>query len=399
MNRLKYAFRLAHIYFIDMFPLLFVIVLINIHNGKAPFVLPFVAITVAALAVSFLIAGRIDMNRLYFMLPVLFVAAFLFGFNWLAALLTAYVPILRLEYLHDGSDNDPSPAALITTFLLLIGTHLIGTSEALAHTQLFHGIFLTLLLFFFIGRLVIHLIGNGYAAKRNISILLMAAGTFVVLGGVFSLIYNYAAFAMKYLVVLLLNGMIFLLRPLFNALEEVELEMPKMESEEESAEEGESVQEQLDQGASFNHVPFDTIMMILLAAVIIVGLYIYYKKREQPTVEDSSAHTSANASVSHSALPIQDKMKAPDDRVRKVYFNFEKWLASKGMGRYRNETIEEWIDRLKLDTLIDQEQLDTYMETRYRSQDATPQDYKAYKDNIRMMKKAINNHVRGRTVD
>ncbi|MHC0551954.1 hypothetical protein [Salinicoccus sp. CNSTN-B1] len=399
MSRMKYNLGLAHTYFTDMFPLLFVIVLINVHNNKAPLVLPFVALVAAALIVSFLIVGRVDMNRLYFMLPVLLAAAFLFGFNWLAALLTAYIPILRLEYLHDDSKGMPSPAALITTFLLLIGTNLIGTSEAIAHTQLFHGIFLGLPLFFFIGRLMVHLIGNGYAATRNISILLMAAGTFIVLGGIFSLIYNYAAFAMKYLVVLLLNGMIFLLRPLFNALEDVELEMPKMESEEQSAEEGEPVQEQLEQGTTFNHVPFDTIMMVLLAVAIIVGLYIYYRKREQPTAEESSAHTSANASVSHSALPEQKKMKAPDDRVRKVYFNFEKWLASKGMGRYRNETIEEWIDRLELYTLIDQDRLDTYMETRYRSQDATHKDYMAYKDNIRVMKKAISTHVKVRKVD
>ena len=64
------------------------------------------------------------------------------------------------------------------------------------------------------------------------------------------------------------------------------------------------------------------------------------------------------------------------------------------MGRYRNETITEWIRRLDLDKIIDQKRLQIYMKARYRDTNTTDEEYRKYKGNIQLMKKDITQHLK-----
>ena len=64
------------------------------------------------------------------------------------------------------------------------------------------------------------------------------------------------------------------------------------------------------------------------------------------------------------------------------------------MGRYQNETIPEWITRLGLTDIIDKQRLTTYIETRYSDTKTADRDYHIYKENIKMMKKEINEYLK-----
>src|SRR5699024_11540351 len=122
---------------------------IYVHNVKEAFIIPFLLIVLAVMTASSCITRRFRLGRIYFMLPFVLIMALLSCFHWLAALLIAYLPILRLEYLHDDVENTISEVPLIVTFLLLIGTNILTTEETVAHSLHFHVIFLSLALFFF----------------------------------------------------------------------------------------------------------------------------------------------------------------------------------------------------------------------------------------------------------
>ena len=64
------------------------------------------------------------------------------------------------------------------------------------------------------------------------------------------------------------------------------------------------------------------------------------------------------------------------------------------MGRYQSETIPEWADRLELTDIIDKQRLTTYIETRYSDMKADDRDFRIYKENIRMMKKEIDEYIK-----
>ncbi|AKG72942.1 DUF4129 domain-containing protein [Salinicoccus halodurans] len=396
MKRLKYICQFSHTYLTDMFLLLFIVLLLNVHNGKEALILPFITLVVLMMIVSFFIVSRFRPVRIYFMLPVVLIVALGFGFNWLAALLVAYLPIWRLEYLHDDVDNSFSKVTLIVTFLLLIATNVLTTEATIAYSPYFHLIFLSLIIFFFTGRIIVHLIGNGYPTHENCYMFTILSAPFILIGVFLGLMYHYIVFAAKYTVVLLLNGFIFLLRPFFHMLENVEIELPELEKENvPEGREGEEVQPEFDQTSAFSQMPADTILATLFIIAVIAVLYVYYKKRNKPSVGKNNGEMNSSASIFHSKNKIKREIaKAPDSRVRRVYFEFEKWLASKNLGRYHNETITEWIQRLGLNEIIDKERLSIYMETRYRDAEVTDDEYRRYKENIRSMKKDITTYLK-----
>ena len=396
MSRMKYTLLFAHTYLTDMFLLLFIVLTINVHNGKEALIIPFLLIVLAVMTASSFITSRFRLGRIYFMLPFVLIIALLSGFHWLAALLIAYLPILRLEYLHDDVENTISEVTLIVTFLLLIGTNILTTEETVAHSLHFHVIFLSLALFFFTGRIFIHLIGNGWPMRKNVCMFVTLSGLFMLLGFSLGLVYHYIVFIAKYIVVLLLNGFIFLLRPFFHILENIEIEEPELEEETLPDSEGEDeIRPEFDQDSPVAHLPVETIMVGLFIIAVIAVLYIYYKKRKQPQTDKTGREQGFPASTSvtsQRAKPVQ--IYVPEERVRKVYFDFEKWLAAKDMGRYQNETIPEWADRLELTDIIDKQRLTTYIETRYSDMKADDRDFRIYKKNIRMMKKEINGYIK-----
>lgn len=396
MSRIKYISQFVHTYITDMFLLLFIVVFLNVHNGKEALIFPFITIVLLMMIMSFFIIRRFRTAKIYFMLPVVFVIALAFGFHWLAALLIAYLPIWRLEYLHDDVDNTFSKVTLIFTFLLLIGTNVLSTEATIDYSTYFHSIFLTLIIFFFVGRIAIHMIDNSYSKRENFYMFISLSGVFVFIAVFIGTIYHYIVFGAKYLIILLLNGFIFLLRPFFSLLENIELEHPDLEEAElTESQEGEETRPEFDQESALSQMPIDIILAVLFITAVIIALCIYYKKRNPPAAGKNNREKHSSVSIIRSKRKTEhEKTKAPADPVRKVYYEFERWLASKNLGRYYNETITEWSRRLELDEIIDKERLKIYMETRYRDMNITDEDYRMYKKNIQLMKKDIAEHLK-----
>lgn len=99
------------------------------------------------MVVSFVIVRHFKLGRIYFMLPIVLIVSLLLGFNWLAAVLVSYLPVLRLEYLHDDVEDQYAAVTLISTFLLLLGVNVLTTEATDAYAATFHMIFISLVVF------------------------------------------------------------------------------------------------------------------------------------------------------------------------------------------------------------------------------------------------------------
>src|SRR5699024_12555476 len=82
----------------------------------------------------------------------------------------------------------------------------------------------------------------------------------------------------------------------------------------------------------------------------------------------------------------QENKKAPADKVRRMYFNFEKGTSSKGYGRYKDETIEQWFSRLSLEEHISISKLQYYQKMRYKDKVLTDEEFKLLKNYIKEFK-------------
>lgn len=391
MSSMKYISLLSHTYLTDMFLLCFLVLYLNVHNGKEPLIIPFATIVLLIMVLSFFIVNHFKLKAIYTLVPLILIPALFLDFHWVSALMISYLPVLRLEYLHDDAENSFSNITLSVTFILLIGTNTLPTEATLDHQIYFHFILICMLLFYFTGRITVYLMDNQFTFTKNLNILLICSGILIALGTALGLVYHYIIFGMKYIVMLLLNAFVFLLRPFFNVLENVEFETPELPAEgQDTVQDEETLQEQHEADAAVTAIPVETIMGIIFLIILIIAIYIYYKKREGPVSGKEKQRTETTVTITNEEnRTVGRNVKAPEGKVRKVYFDFEKWLAQNGMGRYHNETINEWIRRLNIDGIVDRNRLKVYMEARYSDTSANENEFNQYEENIQMMKKEI----------
>ncbi|WP_211364916.1 hypothetical protein [Salinicoccus hispanicus] len=397
MSQAKYYFSFFHTYGTNMFLLYFIVLFINTHNGKAPSTLPFILLVITMMLGAWYIVHYFKLCYIYILLPVILITAILLDLHWLSALLISYLPILRMEYLFDDPEATMTEPSIIISFLLLIAVSLFQTETTSQFIMMYHILFIAQILFYFAGRIFYLLFGNVYSFVRRTAIFFTCFSAFITLGVILYFAYRYTVYAAQYIVYILLGIVVFLLRPFFSFLENVELEMPDFPDSETTDRQGEDQTEMIQEESLSSRLPLDSIITIVLVILIGAGIYYYYKKREQPSDHHKREESTSRSNSVNSILKEKGrKGEVPHNKVRKLYFEFEKWLASKKMGRYRNETIDEWIVRCQLQDIIDSDTLETYRRTRYMSSEVSDQEYKQYRQTIETMKKNISTHIKRR---
>ncbi|OZT76526.1 hypothetical protein CFN03_11735 [Salinicoccus roseus] len=396
MSRINYYLSFFHGYTTNMFLLYFIILFLNIHNGKQPLLLSYMMVVLGVLTAGWIIVHYFRLRYIYIILPFVLVTATMLGFHWLSALALSFVPILRFEYLYDDIEDTLAAPSIIITFLLLLGVNILGSGADSSFQTEYHLLFISQVLFYFIGRIVLLLLGSPYVHRGKFTVFLSLSGIFITLGVILAIAYRYAVFSLKYIVIVLLGGMVQILKPFFAFLEDVEFEPPQLsDSERLDQTEGEESAEMVQAESTASHIPVDTIMSLLLLLIIGIGIYYFYKRREAPAGQKTEKNEKEGMAIAHSSVKKNyGKPEVPKNKVRKLYYGFEKWLASKGLGRYRNETIEEWIRRCRLEEIVDSDKLEIYRRTRYMDQETSDADYQKYKYAIDHMKQVIMQHMK-----
>ncbi|SOC42170.1 hypothetical protein [Salinicoccus kekensis] len=392
MSRIKYHASFLHAFLVEMALLLSVYLFLNIHNvaGDRDHVLFFLAVVLAQYLAGHLIAARLPVKYIYLLVPVTLAAALFSGDYFLSALLISTIPVWRLEQLHYSLDETIAPGTVIAGLVWLIIITMISTPETDAHIATFNIIFIASLAGYITGRILTLALDSGYGKRPYIRLTSFLILAFITLGIVLMQMYRLAVFILSYAVIFLLNAMVFMLRPFFDFLEGVELDYPEDAFQEDEAElDGyQTPDEVASETGQVLGIPFGAILLTLVAAAVIFAVYSYFRKRESRTREvhvQETPHT-----VNHTPVNAPASKKAPPGKARRMYFDFEKWAASKGYGRYTDETIEQWFKRLRLHEHTSISKLGHYQAMRYKDQALTHEELEDLKTYIREFKNILN---------
>lgn len=395
MNKMKYYSMFAFYFIVEMFVPVFIGVLINIHN-TAPgsgYLIPLIMVLIVMLVLSHLIAGRFRLSNLYILVPAGIIILMMTGSYWLTAFLVTGFAVWTLEQLHENVNNHYNDKMLVIMLVLLITVNFINSPVLGANQLLIHLIAAGMFIFYFLGRIIMLMAGSGYGVIPKMRMFLLSAFILLAPAALFTGLYKYGVFAVQTVFIFLLNGFIMLLRPFFSFLETVEFKFPAMEQEEiEVNDEGDAVNETFEGAAAVSEVPVITILLALAALGIAVFLIMYFKKRSRP--EKKTAEGQAYKTTVAKSTPDERKaadISAPDSKVRKQYYDFEKWLAKRSLGRYHGETIDEWAVRLNIGSDLNKEMLERYKSYRYDERDLSHDEFNEFKEMIKKFKHTIDN--------
>lgn len=393
MSRIKYNAAFLHAFLVEMALLLSIHLFLNIHNtdGGRNHVLFFLTIVIAQYIAARLIFWKLPGKYVYLLVPVTLTVALISGDYFLSALLISTLPVWRLEQLHYDLEDSYAPHSIVAGLVWLIIITMISTPETDARLDIFNIIFITALAGYVTGRILTLAMDSGYGRRPYIRLTSVFILIFIGLGVVVTQVYRLAITALSYVVVFLLNAMVFMLRPFFDFLEGVELDYPEDAFQEDEAQPDgyQSPDEVISETNQVLGIPFGAIVLTLVVIAAIFAIWSYFKKRENPGRDDKYAHQTPNT-VDHTPVPSPGYKKPPVGKGRKMYFDFEKWAAGKGYGRYTDETIEQWFRRLSLDKYSSVSKLEHYQAMRYKDKELTENELEKLNDYINEFKNILN---------
>lgn len=131
---------------------------------------------------------------------------------------------------------------------------------------------------------------------------------------------------------------------------------------------------------------------ILVILLIAITIFLFKKKFQRlETTEDSKMIVGSgldNTNVHKRREKLFSTVKKPNNIIRLDVLNFEQWALKLGVGRKFHETIEEWFERLG----IDSQYLDLYQKVRYGNLDElTKTEIESFHKQLDEMKSLIKN--------
>lgn len=376
----------------------------SVHNQYEPNTIGFY------LWLIFTLGGYFLLNRLlgqqlklihFLVLAVpLFLIAIMLGFTLLqAAALSGFIiwRIIRHEY---DSYLETESLFIGISVIVVFFTYFTGHYNGLENSNSIVILLVIQLIILIIGRLLHNL--NAVKELQNTSkkiwtvigvsaITLGAAGLVFV---TFPLIRSVYYFVVNSII----SGFVFLLSPILNYLENIE--PPEGEGEvQESDTDGEGRME--DQFRDLESEPLITSEHILIAFIILVAtivLIILFRNKNK-LLKNISFVKSQNDLVTESGRTNERKTwrshsssKAPHNDIRKAFYKLEKWSKKNGVGRFFDESIDEWLSRYNLSEMIDDEAVKIYRDVRYGQFEIESDQKKRYYKQLDSIKLTLKQH-------
>lgn len=392
MSFLKFHTTFVSVYLVEMAFILMVYLFLNIHNvpGDRNHVLLFLAVVLTQYIFSHLINIKFQLKFIYILVPVTFIILMFTGDYFLSALLISALPVWRLEQLHYSLSDTLAPLAILASLIWLIIISVLSTAEVDANFSTFNLIFVLAIMGYIISKIVSLAMDSGFGLPSYLKVISVFTAIFLSVSFFTGYVYKFVIFGLSYLVIFLLNAFVFLLRPLFGFLENIELEYPDepFEEEESNLDGYESPEEIVSATNQILNIPYGPIILAIAFIAIILFICSYFKNRDVVTDNKVShqKHTFADKNSTYKKI----NKKAPADKGRKLYFDFEKWASSKGYGRYEDETIEQWFNRMSLDDHISISKLQYYQKMRYKDKVLSEEEFKLLEIYIKEFKDILN---------
>lgn len=340
------------------------------------------------------------MHLLLIAIPM-FLIAILLGFTPIQSATLSGFLAWRLISHEKDPELESEMYFVSTSALLVLLAYLTAHYGQLPNVNVLVWMLIVQVLFLVIGRLVYNLdlkFGDQVLTKKiqtTLVILLITFGLASIVQLIFPMIRN-----VFYLVVnSVISVLMFLLSPIFNWAESIEPAEKEGEIEESDWERNQEGQEE--------YTPLDGEMMItsehlLIASLIIIAVIIVVLilKNKDQLLSKIQFHKETSDLVLESSRVNEKKLwkrhntqKAPQNDIRKAFYKLEKWAGQKGVGRYHDESIDEWLIRYELNELIDESAVDIYKNVRYGQYSVEPSQKKRYFKQIDLLKQNLKQHI------
>ncbi|HEU5141480.1 MAG TPA: DUF4129 domain-containing protein [Bacillales bacterium] len=134
-------------------------------------------------------------------------------------------------------------------------------------------------------------------------------------------------------------------------------------------------------------LPLDWILFGLVAALfIVVFIYFYRKRIGIHRDSESQAALSETYSISeHSFRGRRRRGKPPKDEVRKRFYQLQRKLGARGVGRSSHESVGDWFNRLHLDPDEQAIIADDYRKVRYGNASLSAEEMDRYERAVRKL--------------
>ncbi|MBX0357416.1 hypothetical protein [Halobacillus sp. Nhm2S1] len=137
----------------------------------------------------------------------------------------------------------------------------------------------------------------------------------------------------------------------------------------------------------------ETGTVIFIVVALLLGLVILFFLRKKATMEMETVsdplnyqyHVYEEGERKTSSSSFAFHRSRAEDQVRKKFRTFERFAARNGMGRFTNESLEDWFHRIGLDI----ESTSLYQRVRYGSQALTPEEKEQFELDLKQLKQKI----------
>lgn len=322
------------------------------------------------------------------LIPIIGLVGISVGFHFFFAFLISTIIFWRV--LSHNKDNDPNEMNLfIITFIVGVVFFLYffftGKNE----------IFLIITFFQFFLIVLLKMLKLAFQSSKSstnkVTQMKWQLGSFAALGGITLIaIFSYqmihtvvvSIFKLVFYVVWLLGVPFVYLASLFN------FELRRRGPEEEAGfYSGPESDLTLDEATAAN---FDILLWIAGGAILIVILYIIFRKSGSLILRE---YIQTNDQEELSSFSQDDHKKGwfrssrPKNEIRRLFYDFEKYMAKKGHGRSYNETVEDWFARVNADEELKRVVALTYRSVRYGDKQISSEEKNRYRQALKEIKK------------
>ena len=391
-------------FLVDACLIMMVIYYLNVDVGREINVSQLVGSVVIFSIIYFMLHRMLNGQLTLFHFALLVVISFIVN-AWLGLLLFHAVIIAsfltwRLALYYFKPDTDQEKGMLITSVLL--GFFLYLPAAFLENPDAPFGLYFILMKFLIVmgGKMLIRIMNvgeddhSGWTAKLSYVVGIPSGILVVTLGLLWLTPFIIRTF---YSLFSWLTYQIGLgASPLFDWFnrQEMNVDVTPSGKEEDVSQEDQNVLEQVrDQTET---ISAETIMYIIIGLSLIIAVAFYYRNRNRFIRRKTKINDKDKTNIETEKLPYRfselkekRKKKAPKSEIRKAFFELERWAAKHQLGRYYDETVEQWLQRLQLDPNRYKDVVHLYQKVRYGEQSVTEDQTRHYNDQLTDLKNTL----------
>jgi hypothetical protein len=131
--------------------------------------------------------------------------------------------------------------------------------------------------------------------------------------------------------------------------------------------------------------PETMIILLLGLALVLFALYVFFKEKGSILPNKMKGYFVKSEIMDEQErkpLFYSHKVKAPSNKVRKLFFQFEKKLRKTEMARDANQTVDEWLHQLKGEDFQKKAVSSLYQKVRYGEAELTEAEVTEFKESL-----------------